>query len=376
MKRYTLIGLIIITNLSVIIGQWQDGLQNDISKVKNELPKNIKKIIQYSDTIILNVREYDKNSNEIFNYYVQYVGEFWNGKNVYLISGKFYDSQNRLIKSYNLHSNIGFSISIFEYDSINNVKTEFLIEPKNIIQHEANSNPYRYIAKICSINDLLEFKEIIELEQKSKRQLIKKEYYDNSDKLLKTVVFDERLDTSSTSFYFYNKIGKLISISQNLNPDLPYRYHSYEKKYNYTEDNRIIYTETGIEMMNSSNIINLPTKKIDTIETKIYEYNSINQLINEYSLMSDYEFMGNREYEYDKTSYKYNESGLIIEKVNSRTYPKNKFLPNEGEELFSSEKYKYNETGYVIEEKTYEFQENKEKQQLYKYEFEYYDHIK
>ena len=87
-----IVAIIFAANVSFAFCQWP----NEISKAKNDLPDKIKKVKQYQDDILLNVREYDASKNEIFRHYKQY----WDDRNGYLtmITGNILQkSLNRFI---------------------------------------------------------------------------------------------------------------------------------------------------------------------------------------------------------------------------------------------------------------------------------------
>lgn len=237
MKKRLLFVFLILIHYFNIFGQ-VPPYPIEIQKDKKDLPENIKRIIQYSGTSITNVREYDRSKNETFNYFIQYVGEFWNGKNLCMIQGNVYSPNQRLLKSYYLHSNTGFRIRFYEYDSIKKCNSVFLIEKKDSANIATNSNPFIYISKIYSFNDLLNFRIIIELEKIGKKTLLYQEFFNEQNNMYKKVYF-EKGSVHSTTLFEYNQLGKVIHEKYYANSN-DYIYNRDETFYNYPDNNTLV----------------------------------------------------------------------------------------------------------------------------------------
>ncbi len=114
----------------------------------DKLQKNIKRVIQLEGDQIMNIIEYDTLPNEIFNHHKQYVGEFWNGKYITMISARIFNKQGQVIKSYSGHSNAGLTILYYTHDSINNKITSYSKSIYNLPESNlVNKNPYRFLAE-------------------------------------------------------------------------------------------------------------------------------------------------------------------------------------------------------------------------------------
>lgn len=360
MKKWLLLVFLIFIYYFNIFGQ-VPPYPIEIQKDKKDLPENIKRIIQYSGTSITNVREYDRSKNETFNYFIQYVGEFWNGKNLCMIQGNVYSPNQRLLKSYYLHSNTGFSIRFYEYDSIKRINSVFLIEQIESTNTPANKNQFIYISNIYSFNDLLKDKKIIELEKTGKKTLLYQEFFNDLNILSKRIYFKNG-SVYSTTLFEYNQLGKVIHEKNNTNSN-DNIYNRDETFYNYPDYNTLVQYKIGFKKKN---------KIADTLDTKKMEYNSTNQLIGETQLNDDFVSDGKRTFEYFKYSYKYDDAGLVTEKLFSIIYSDSRSKFDGDNDLGSKTTFKYDANKYVVETLDYSFKKKTEVRQQCTYSYEYF----
>jgi len=349
--------LILMSKMTFVFSQLPSGLPNDISKTKSDLPDKIKIVRQYQNDYLLNVREYDTLKNEIFSHYKQYVFENWNGKYLTMIIGNIYDASDKIIKSYELHSNAGHSILYYEYDSIGS-NTKVYWKNNNYEQHDSliNTNPFRYIEDIKSFDELVNNSKINEIELIAKKNKQLEYVFDSKENVITNIFYKENGDTSSYTIYEYDEDkNKIYSYQSGIDGTWigeTEHYFEYEQKYEYWEPllkkQRNLLQNVRIDYdkrEERKRITDITLYKYDTedrlteeIEYRkgvfqikcIYEYNNQNQVIK-------------------RTSYLYNLDKVAIK-----------------------ETYLYNKEGYVIKETNKDFRTGKMTVNKYRYEYEYY----
>lgn len=354
MKQILLL-ILLFTLSNQSFGQYSD-LPNDIYRPTDKIPKNLKRIVQYSDSLIFNVVEYDKSGNELFKYYRQYVGEFWNGKYIIMITGNVFEN-NRIVKTYNLHSNAGFDIYSFEYDTIlRQLKTFIFIKEKDLSDDKINSNPYKDIDTITTFNAILGVRHIQLIENKSRKKLTSIENMDSKGNLV-TIVFyrpNGKKDKASV-IYEYNKMGQLISEI----------YHDPIMK-------------SGIKRIEHTYLENKLTQTIvkygynDTSELKLFRYNTAGLLAIQYLLRSKFINDGIVHYDFYKYSYTYNENGELIKETTSTMLTHSLTLLDVDDEIMEETEYFYDDNGYVIKEINHDYSSKTESTKNYRYELTFY----
>lgn len=339
MKYITTISLLIlVTKLS--IGQIS-FLPNDISKYKDYLPENIKKITQHKCESILNVSEYDKSKNLIFSYYKQYVGEEWNFKYLTMITGNVYNESGQILKSYNLHSNAGISIWYYEYDDKGN-NTKTFMKNNDYEHHDSliNQNPYHFISEIKKIQDLINHTRIKDIELNAAKYLFLEQTHDNENNLITEVAYKENGDTSSLQRYNYDENNNKIYF-RNESTIGKWEYYYENKKNKLLQSVRINYDKR---------------KKRNRISyITFYKYDIKDRLIQ----ITKYD----KGVFQDKYVYEYNSLNQVTKRL-SYVY--------DNEKLSREEKYEYNKEGNVIKKIDQDYRSEKEKIIEYMYEYEYY----
>jgi hypothetical protein len=286
-----------------IIPFGKNDMENDISRTKAEIPKNIRKITQYSNDTILNVIEYDKNGNEVFKYYKQYVGELWNGKYITMISANLYEG-DELKKTYYFHSNVGFSLITYKYGVFDRE-----IGVKEITNNisPANSNPFRMIDTIRSFAEILKckmtdslnklktinytvtrkypffqskieeqynFKNRVYLYFGKNGQLIRQEwasgnvdcfYYNKNCLLTKYYQIGEKKDTQSVKRIHYNKDCKIDTMIVD----------GWKYVYEYNKDKKVVELEFNGEAYISKTITSYNSLGYPTAMVKVDSYDSL-----------------------------------------------------------------------------------------------------
>lgn len=118
------LSLIFILFQIVLFGQSKIN-QIELTFDKNSIPEKIKKITQYKSDTIINIREFDSVKNLVFSYSNEYVGENWNNKYLTTIRANIFEKNNKISKSYYLHSNAGINIDYYEYDKNGFIKQKY-----------------------------------------------------------------------------------------------------------------------------------------------------------------------------------------------------------------------------------------------------------
>jgi len=345
--------LILFTDTS--FGQ-QTFLPNDISKAKNILPNKIKRIVQYEDGIIMNIREYDTLKNQIFNHYKQYVSSRWNGEYLTMITGNVYNNVGQEIMTYQLHSNAGLSIWYREYDSIgNNTKIyekQFEDKDPNL---KVNSNPYMSISEIKSFDDLIKHPLILKIESNASKSLILEKTYDSLRNIKVQVEYYLNKDTISYRRMEYDSNNNQVYVYSEIFKN------SFELFYEYKTD-LSIYSDVKTKKMPSMLVqcvrmdYNTNEKRKSVTDITFYKYNDKN-LLEEKTTYNGGSFQS-------KVTYKYNENNL---------------LTNEFGYIYNSEKliyetvYEYNKEGNVTSEINKDYRLGKQTSHYYRYEYDYYD---
>ena len=147
------------------------------------------------DTI--SVEQFDASNNLVFEKtYPIFYG-------IALIRAFVYDDNNRKTRFIWLHSNAGFSVTDYEYDSLQNIKKEF--------KYKSTGNFKNGISLISEINSMKDLEKEAKLKEaiEQGRYLSEISYF--KDTLLTTTIcFDKNGDTSNIINYSYNDQNLLI----------------------------------------------------------------------------------------------------------------------------------------------------------------------
>lgn len=308
---------------------------------------NIHRITQTEKGEVTRIKEYDSLGRVIFSYSTLYCGDYWNKKYIYYLRGYVYDSQDRLMIEYYLHSNAGHIRTYYQYDSVGN-KTIFINNTQKQTSEQINTNPYHRISEYKSYRDLISSSEVKELnDNKSSAKLYSKELYNNG-KIVKEIHFNEKKDTDCVKEYIYdkNRISKTLSYSYSEGRKKLSRIFTSKLK----SDTLIIETLLGVSTYSSS----------DTI-FHIHElYNRQNKILIKKSFKKD---------KIEVRKYFYNANGKLL-------YIDYDVHQRFGEDRFGSRKvrktYDYNKEGLVKMEKIIHESPRKKEKRKYKYKIEYY----
>ena len=334
------LSLIFILFQIVLFGQSKIN-QIELTFDKNSIPEKIKKITQYKSDTIINIREFDSVKNLVFSYSNEYVGENWNNKYLTTIRANIFEKNNKISKSYYLHSNAGINIDYYEYDKNGFIKQKYS-RNNNFEDDEklTNTNPYSYIFKIESISDLINNDELIRIEKIADKYLELEKEYDSVGNLIKEISFNSLNQKEWIEHSFYDDDNHLIySVSEESQNIFNFLY-SYNK-------NKL---SQSVRISQDKNTL---LKEVDYV--MLYEYDKKDRLIKE-MIIQDGQIKYKYDYKYDKAKY--------IKKIIT-------YLYNSQEPSIIQEFY-YNEKGSVIKEKTKDYRTNEKNINKYFYKYEFY----
>ncbi|KFF05838.1 hypothetical protein [Flavobacterium reichenbachii] len=265
---------------------------------ENKFPDKIKKFYQVQNQDTVNILEFDKNKNLIFKYYKQYVSENWNGRFIYMIEANVYND-NKLIKTYYLHSNIEYELFEYSYsgDNITELKSTILGYLKDY-----NTNPHLFIKEIKNYKDCIDFVKKIESENKKRpNYIIKREFWNNEIKEYSN--FNTTKYDGSYKLYILNKNNKIQKIEYYVKGkkwDSNAKYFEYDSSNNlkktYSIDQKDTLRSTEYRYKNLSKII---IRKESNIEISRKEFLKNTLIKNTYQAV-DSSYYGTENFFLDK----------------------------------------------------------------------------
>jgi len=347
--------LILLLGDNIAFGQ-QRFPPNDPFQNKTELPQKIKRITQNENDEIISIKEFDLDRNLIFHYHKQMVGDFWRGKYITMIEVYEY-SNGRLLKAYHLHSNAGFTIWYYQYDSLgNNIK---VFQQENDYDDQdslINKNQYEYISKILTLNDLINHPKIKELESKSNRYLLWERSYDTLGNLCQEITYSSNGDTSLIERYNFDQNNNQVYSNYQLSDEISWEYfYEYEMEISINEDNEPLPKQPAKLIQSVRLDYNKLNQNKRVSEIQFYKYDEKNRLI-EYLEFREGLFNGKTIFQYDGN-----------ERVNKKTH----YIRNETE-IAINQFYEYNKEGNIIKESLNDFRTGEKKSTEFQYKYEYY----
>ena len=278
---------------------------------KKELPNKLKKVFCYEDEQLVQIKEYNNNKKIIFTYDAQ---SWMKPMDLVYISGNLYNEKNQLIKSYWLHSNVGFFIKNYKYDESGNLVEIFEKNNKEESHNfQKNSNPFARIKDIKSLESMINDSSIIALDSDQKSFLTSEMWYDSLNNLISNVSYNDKGEENSSVTYLYDDKNNIVY----MNNDWKAIGAQYEIYYNY-ESPFIPFHLTKQNQKKYDSLINKQLKVIQSVrlsynpsnnrkvpsEITMYKYNDRDNLVE-----SNYYQGGNFKYKY---IYEYNPSGDLI----------------------------------------------------------------
>jgi len=250
-----------------------------------------------------------------------------------MISASEYDSLNRLIKSYWVHSNLGFYLNenVYEKKIVKNYKYKMSVD-------SSFSYDRQVLNKINTRKEFIEMDVFFNL-QKGERQLRSIDFFDASDNKIKEVLLSEIGDTTDINTYKFNDKNQVIWFHKGKIGSETWTWDIY---YQYDESsNRIKSTRVS-----SSNGVK------DTTEVRCYYYNDNNLKTSE-----NYYYKNTFR---NKSEFVYNSKKQVIEVL----------FYERGENILDARTlYKYYKNGEVKKKIIFDYREKKDNQkEVFKYE--------
>ena len=265
---------------------------------QNEVAKMVIAIANEKDT--LSVEHFDALGNLVFEKHYTTYG-------IAMIRAFSYNDNNRETKFIWLHSNAGFIITDYEYDSIQNTRKEFRYESKSHFD-----NGLSFVLEMNNIKDLEEstrFKELIE-----RGGHISKVSYFTDTLPIKDISFDKNGDTSKITSYFYDQNLLILQhdTSAFFSCRLFYTYDTLGRMLSWgkcDKDNPSILYEYNYEIPNIIKICELEGGKNISTEIEEYKNNAV--------VKRSFYRKSNNEKPYRVISYEYDEENRLINEFDS-----------------------------------------------------------
>lgn len=309
MTRIFILGILLLTSLALY----------------SQDMKGVKSAIQYEDSLIRRILVYDSKGNLTFRKENRAYGP------VVMLAASYFDDQNRSTKYISAHSNLGFSIYTYEYDSLWN--KEKIFSQKKVVEEKKVNRRFRtypYIQNYNSAKELENDSTVSKMNRAGKR-LVFSNTFDDQGKKLSEILFKENGDTSSVRINEYDDKGNQVyfHIKGGLG----------EWSYSYT------YDSSGNKL--SSKRVNYYG---DTTEVNLYTYDK------EHNLIEDQYFDRG---ELKRTDKYYFQNKL---KTKRETY-------NAQNELVRVKTFEYDERNKLIKESAHDIENNKKVLYVWKYEY-------
>lgn len=182
------------------------ALDNDLADNAHP-PRGLRRVEQFWGDTLLNVLAYDPHGRVVFKYYRQYVGAFWPGGYLTMITGNVY-AGNRLVRRYDLHSNVGVKITDYDYGWWGWTVREYVREtPDSADSPTINTNPFRSIVNLQDLQAVLDSPLVQVVQAASRPALFTERRYSVGGVLKEVLFFDEHGKESARGVYAYNAQG-------------------------------------------------------------------------------------------------------------------------------------------------------------------------
>lgn len=308
MTKLLIIGTFILSGLT---GQAQDLL-------------GVKSITQYEDTTIRKISSLDTNGNVTF-----WMNNRMNGP-VIMLGASTYDSLGRRVMSISAHSNVGFSVYTYEFDSSGNESRVFSSKEAPEEDKEYRFNPYAHIDNYITTQELENDTTVQSIINNGEKHLVFDRIFDNNGNEIKEILFKENGDTSQITTNEYDKNANRVQFH--------FRGNLGEWDYHYSFDTNG--NKLSSKRINSNGV---------TSDVHIYKYDDDNNLIEHQSLKQG------------KIQYFLKYLYLNGQKINEVYYYE--------EKLMREHTFEYDEKGNIIKESKHVLDDNKTTVYLWKYEF-------
>jgi hypothetical protein len=316
--------------------------------------------MQKDGNLPLNIAEYDRQGRLIFHHYKQYVGDYWPGHYLTMITAHVYEGE-RLVRTYELHSNVGFTITDYKYGWLGwRVRAYIRHDSYDLKQQEINTNPYRYINQIQSLSQLLAHPQVQLLDRRGTKHLAQEWIYGLDKQSHQVVFWNEKGSAEGKAIRSYNAQQQLVREVILENDEKP----SQTLELTYDQDHRL---RQGLVLGD----------KQDTSRLHIYEYTPEGRIRNDFTFSSHFHYGRPEEGAVDdfyKTTYQYLPRGLVAkETVSSQVVNQVCGLTCEGQVQVETV-YHHNTEGYVQEKVIQDYLENERTRKIYRYSYDYWPH--
>lgn len=329
---------------------------NDITYTNPILPPRLQRVIQYEGNVPLNIAEYDPQGKLIFHHYKYYMGSNWPGTYLTVITAHLYEGE-RLMRTYELHSNVGFTITDYAYGWWGWRVRAYVRRDSYDPKQEINTNPYQYITQIQSLSQLRAQPQVQLLERIGKKHLSKDWLY-GLDKHIKQVVYwQENGSRDGKALRTYNaqqQLTRQVIVDEDGTP-------SQTLTLTYDRDQRLTqWLVLG--------------ERQDTSSLHLYQYTPEGRVRNDFGFTSHYTYTKSDGVvdEFLKRTYHYSPRGLITkETVSALLINKICGLACEGQ-LREETVYRHNPEGYVQEAVTQDYSAMERRRKVYRYTYQYW----
>lgn len=185
------------------------ALDNDIAD-NAQPPRGLRRVEQFTGDTLLNVLAYDQQGRVVFKYYRQYVGPYWPGGYLTMITGNVY-AGNRLVRRYELHSNVGIKITDYDYGWWGRTVREYVREtPDSADSPTVNTNPFRTIARLQDLLAVLHSPLVQAVQAADRPALFTERRYGAGGVLQEELFFGNQGEETSRGAYAYNTRGLCV----------------------------------------------------------------------------------------------------------------------------------------------------------------------
>jgi len=315
----------------------------------------LRQVIRYQGGRPMDIVAYNRQGQVVFHHQKQYVGDFWPGGYITMITGYVYEGE-RMSRVYELHSNAGFKIKDYSYPWLGWQVQEYArrntCDPETELK---NHNRFRYIEAITSWKQLVEHPKIQELETRGVKRLLN----------TRTFGLDSRLDRD-----VYQEGSEPIWEAR-----LVYNSQQQPVQQRATRGGKLDQVITLAYDKNGRLSQALETGPAgDTAQWHVYRYNARGQVHTRFELRDPPEAStaGGARYHFLKLAFQYTPQGNVSKCTASDLVVKKECGFSCPGQLLEERAYQYNAQGYILEEQTCDATAEKCTTNRYHYSYSYY----
>jgi len=334
-----------------------DEVGNEITSANPIASPHLQRVIQYDGNVPLRVSEYDPQGKLLFHHYKDEMGDYWPGKYLTMITAHVYQGE-QLMRTSDLHSNVGLSIWDYEYSWLGRRVRVYLREDSYDPEREVNTNPYRYITQIQSFSQLRAHPQVQLLERKGVKRLIK-EYIYGPDQLIHQVTYwDEQGIPYPGALRTYNAQQQ------------PVREVYLEQNGKISQTLELTYDQQ--QRLTQKLVLG---EERDTVTLRLYRYTPQGRLLQDFTFVGHYQparAEAGAVDEFIKRVYQYSSRGLVTKETVSAVLV-NTACGVTGEGRLREETiYSHNTEGDVQEAVTQNHTADERRRKVYRYTYHYW----